>query len=130
MSAQIANLQSDLSHVTLDWEHVTVQLSHMTSLVDSESGFLNSTTEIVVSDIVALSTQDGQVKERAALTQAINNKRRSQIQVCVCVCVCVCVWKKEYTQVHTGVGEIVSAVPTIDSKRNAHILITLLRHLA
>ena len=34
---------------------------------------------------------------------------------------CVCVWKKEYTQVHTGVGEIVSAVPTIDSKRNAHI---------
>ena len=40
---------------------------------------------------------------------------------CVCVCVCVCVWKKEYTQVHTGVGEIVSAVPTIDSKRNAHI---------
>ena len=50
--------------------------------------------------------------------------------VCDSVCVCVCVWKKEYTQVHTGVGEIVSAVPTIDSKRNAHILITLLRHLA
>ena len=49
---------------------------------------------------------------------------------CVGECVCVCVWKKEYTQVHTGVGEIVSAVPTIDSKRNAHILITLLRHLA
>ena len=41
--------------------------------------------------------------------------------VCVCVCVCVCVWKIEYTQVHTGVGEIVSAVPTIDSKRNAQI---------
>ena len=37
------------------------------------------------------------------------------------VYMCVCVWKKEYTQVHTGVGEIVSAVPTIDSKRNAHI---------
>ena len=37
------------------------------------------------------------------------------------MCVCVCVWKLEYTQVHTGVGEIVSAVPTIDSKRNAQI---------
>ena len=37
------------------------------------------------------------------------------------VCVRVCVWKKEYTQVHTRVGEIVSAVPTIDSKRNAQI---------
>ena len=89
LSAQITNLQSELSHVTLDWEHVTVQLSHMTSLVDSESVFLNSTTEVVVSDIVALSTEDGQVRERAALTQSINNKRRSQIQVGVCVWVCV-----------------------------------------
>ena len=49
----------------------------------------------------------------------------SRGQVCcgakVWYTVCVCVWKKEYTQVHTGVGEIVSAVPTIDSKRNANI---------
>ena len=35
--------------------------------------------------------------------------------VCVCVCVCVCVWEREYTQVHTGLGEIVSTVRTIDS---------------
>ena len=37
--------------------------------------------------------------------------------MCVCACVRVRVWKREHTQVHTGVGEIVSAVPTIDSNR-------------
>ena len=31
------------------------------------------------------------------------------MRVCVCVCACACVENREYTQVQTGVGEIVPA---------------------
>ena len=39
------------------------------------------------------------------------------------VMLCVCVFEKKsiHKCTYTGVGEIVSAVPTIDSKRNAQI---------
>ena len=53
--------------------------------------------------------------------QTVDLKLQLNEMMAVVPGLCVCVWKKEYTQVHTGVGEIVSAVPTIDSKRNAHI---------